>query len=136
MSTDTVTIACKLPNGLRLDVTGKDGVRQSVTIRGNRLATNPDGLPIQSHEIAGNPLSSMLADSYGLTPNVPADFWAQWAKENANYTPYKLGMVFAQGEHASAAAQAREVYADVKTGLEPMDRDKPAPGIVPVKPDA
>lgn len=134
MSTDTVTIACKLPNGLRLDV-GVGEQRQSVTVRGNRLATNPDGLPIQSHEIAGNPLSSMLADSYGLTPNVPADFWAAWVKENADYIPYKRGMIFAQGEAASAKAQARELYAEVKTGLEPMDREKPAPGIVPVKAD-
>lgn len=133
MNTDTVTIACKLPNGLRLDI-GTGAERRSVTLNGNRLPINADGLPLNKFEIAGK-ADPLLAESYGLTPNVPADFWAQWAKENANYGPYAKGLIFAQGEHSSAVAQAKEVAGDIRNGFEPMSREKPAPGITAVEKD-
>jgi hypothetical protein len=118
---DTVTVACKLPNGLHLENRGSDGTRQRVTLNGARLATDVNGMPIATHELAG---------AYGLTPNVPAKFWEQWVKENAGYGPYARGLVFAQADGANARAQAREL-AELKTGLEPLDPSKPAAGVTP-----
>lgn len=122
---DTVTVACKLPNGLHLENITPAGVKVRVTLMGARLPVDANGREIQAFELAG---------SFGLTPNVPRDFWEQWVKENANYGPYKQGMIFAQDGRDNARAQARELE-DVRTGLEPMPADKPAPGITAVSKD-
>jgi hypothetical protein len=117
---DTVTVACKLPHGMHLEVRNPAGiVEQRVTIKGARLKTSASGREITAgHETTGD-----FGQAYGLTPDVPADFWARWARENAAYPPYAKGYIFAQSDIGDARAQAREL-AELQTGFEPLSPDK------------
>lgn len=102
----TVTVACKLPNGLIMDI---PGAKEPVHLKG---ANHEDA-------IAG----------HGLT-EVDADFWDAWTKLYADFQPLRKEMIFAQGSERSAAAKAKE-RKDEKTGLEGLDPEAPAAGIKP-----
>lgn len=102
-STDVVTVGCKLPHGLHLDV---DGVRISV-----------NGL--NSTEIVGG---------HGLTPGVPKAFWERWKAEHADFVPLQRGFIFAQGKTDSAIAEAKD-RKDEKTGFEGLDPNNPGKGV-------
>jgi hypothetical protein len=114
---NTVTVACKLPNGLQAMCINAAGERVTVTFNGSRLPLDEDGNVIPKHVLAGRG-----NEAFGLT-QVDADFWAQWAKENATYIPFAKGMIFSMADEASAVSCAKEM-AGVRTGLEPASRDK------------
>lgn len=122
----TVTVACKLPNGLHLEVKDASGATVRHTVHGSRLPVDKDGNKIAAFELAGN-------QTYGLTPGIPKEFWDKWESENQRYPPYAQGMIFAHEKSGNARAQATELK-DVRTGLEPMPQK--APGIEPVKSDS
>lgn len=100
----TVTVACKLPNGLILDI---PGAKEPVLLNG---ANHPDA-------IAG----------HGLT-EVPADFWEAWTKQYPDFQPLKKELIFAQGGERSAISKAKERKGE-KSGLEGLDPDKPGKGL-------
>lgn len=104
----TVTIGCKLPNGLHLDY---KGVR--VTLNGSN--------------------SSRIVGGYGFT-SVSKDFWDAWSAEYKGFPPLEAGLIFAQNNNLSANAAATE-QAGIKSGFEPIDPQKPAPGVTPAKAD-
>ena len=110
----TVTVACKLPNGIVLDIRDEVGVTlKAVTLNGSRHRVRPDGMPIFAWEVHGG---------YGLTPNVDQEFWDEWSKSNATYGPFKQGLIFALPKLDSAISKARE-QEELKTGLEPLNVD-------------
>lgn len=98
----TVTVGCKLPNGLHLDHNGK-----RVTLNG----TN-----------SGN-----LIGGHGLTV-VDKDFFDAWLAGHKDYAPVKAGLIFAHANENNARAEAKEKEKN-KSGLEGLDPEKPAPGI-------
>jgi hypothetical protein len=110
----TVTVACKLPNGLQLELKGHPPVKL------NGTAVHYGTPPVAVNGVA-------------LTHNVDADFWARWSKEYKNYTPVRLGLIFAGANDSDVIAQAAELR-DVKTGLEPLDQDNPGQGLEKVGP--
>ena len=116
-----VNVACKLPNGLILEVLNTDGVPVRHTIHGNRPKLDKRG-----NERRGV-ITLTKDDTFGVTP-IPADYWAAWAKQNANAPYVKAGMVYAMPDMDGVEGMAREL-ADVRTGLEGLDPDRPAPGI-------
>lgn len=105
----TVTVACKLPHGLHLDLKG----RERVTVRGTAV---PFGTA--AHDIGG----------FALTPNVDADFFAAWLEAYKNLEVVKRRLIFAYPKTQDATAQALELR-DERSGLEPLDPDKPGAGI-------
>jgi hypothetical protein len=116
---DTVVVACKLPHGMHLEVRNPAGmVEKRVTINGARLKTSATGRELNTHETTDD-----FGKGYGLTFNVPADFWARWSKENADYPPFARGFIFAQDNPVEAKAQAREM-SDLQTGFEPLSQSK------------
>jgi len=102
-SSNPVTIGCKLPNGLVLKI----GETKLILKGAN---------------------SSRVVGGYGLT-SVPSDLWEAWSKAYAESPFIKKNLVFAQTTVAKAESQATE-QSEVKSGLEPLDPNKPAPGIV------
>jgi hypothetical protein len=102
----TVTVGCKLPHGLIIDVEGK-----KVKLNGAN--------------------TSLVIGGYGLTP-VEKDFFDAWLKLSANTVVVKRGLIFAQETQTKARDQAKE-QAEVKSGLEGLNPEKPAPGIKPEK---
>ncbi|QDJ35838.1 hypothetical protein CBR67_03765 [Bordetella hinzii] len=102
----TVTVACKLPNGLVMDI---PGAKEPVVLKGSNHAD----------AIAG----------HGLT-EVDADFWEAWTKLYADFQPLKQEMIFAQGNERNAVAKSKE-RKDEKTGLEGLDPENPGHKIKP-----
>lgn len=103
----TVTIGCKLPNGLVLEVGGK-----SVQINGAN--------------------STQLVGGHGITYGVDAEFWQAWLKQNADRAVVKNGFIFAHEKSVNAKAEAKE-KTDTKTGQEPIDPNAKNHGVEPVK---
>lgn len=120
---DTVTVACKIPTGLHLDVIDRNGNERRVTVQGPAL---PRGFDLQAALTTPDVLPQ-IAGGYALT-QVPKDHWEAWEKEHREWPPYKNGMVFATGDSASTRDKSTE-QAELKSGFEPMDPDKPAPGV-------
>jgi hypothetical protein len=98
-----VTIACKLPSGLHLRVSG----RETVTLRG-------------CGHTFGMPPPGLASGGYALTPNVPLDFWEAWLAINADADVVKKGIVFSATKTVDARARAVE-QAAVRSGFEGMD---------------
>lgn len=80
----TVTIGCKLPNGIYMDVAG-----QRVRINGWN-ANVIQGL------------------SHGLTEEVPADLWEAWQKEYADSPLLANGIIFAEDTTKRASDKAKD----------------------------
>lgn len=99
----TVTVGCKLPNGLHLDHAGK-----RVTLNGAN--------------------ASQIIGGCGFTTDVDKDFFDAWCTSHADFPPLKLGLIFAQNKKMSTEAEAREKET-LKTGFEGLDPEKPMPGI-------
>ncbi|ELY5940591.1 hypothetical protein [Cronobacter malonaticus] len=100
---ETIVVGCKLPNGL---VVEQDGY--TVTLSGSN--------------------SSNVVGGYGLTEGVDKDAFEKWMEVHKNQPYVKNELVFAQAKANSAQSKANE-NASVKSGLEGLPQDKPAPGI-------
>ncbi len=99
----TVTVGCKLPNGLHLDHGGK-----RVTLKGIN--------------------SSSVLNGHGITHGVDKDFFEAWMKAHKDDAPVKSGLIFAHASESSVRDEAKEKEKS-KSGFERLDPDKPAPGI-------
>jgi hypothetical protein len=97
-----VTVGCKVPLGLKLTLGDK-----SVILAGSN--------------------ASRIIGGYGLTV-VDKDFWDRWSAENATLILLTNGMLFVQESANKAEGQAKE-QAEIKSGFERLDLNKPAPGI-------
>ncbi len=92
----TVTVGCKLPNGLHLELGGQ----RFATLRGTNAA-----------EIVGG---------HGITRDVDADLFAGWMEQNKDLPMVKNGFIFGSAKTSDVIAEAKE-HVDEKTGLEELD---------------
>lgn len=95
----TVTIGCKLPNGIIMDA-GETRVR----ING-----------WNNNEIAGL--------SHGITRDVPADLWEAWSKEHAESKLVTNGFIFAEESEVRAKDKAKD-NKEQKSGFEQLPQIK------------
>jgi len=129
--TATVTVACKLPNGLILrgfrwcDETevGPTGSRQV------RVCRAIEG---ESFTVAGNGgigfMASNLVDlmgrhvpgGFGITHGVPKDLWENWLEFNKDTELVRTGLIFALPSESDVAIEARS-REPLRSGLEPID---------------
>ncbi|MCP2041665.1 hypothetical protein L1281_002276 [Neisseria sp. HSC-16F19] len=103
MSKNTVTVGCKLPNGLVLEVGGR-----AVTLNGANSA----------HLIGG----------HGITHDVDAELWAAWLERHRDRAMVKNGFVFAHDKTADTKAEAKDKSRN-KTKLEPLSPDAKENGV-------
>ena len=117
-STKTVTVGCKLPNGIfielipeavpgvftpppagkRIKLKGSNGVRNDLSVRGLAQPVFP----------------------YGITSGVSAELWEAWLKRNADSPLVTGGFIFALAKERDALAEAKERETE-RTGLEPLN---------------
>ena len=102
-SSNTVTVGCKLPNGLVLEFGGK-----SVEVNGAN--------------------SSVIIGGYGLTEGVDAAFFDAWMEAHEAMPFVRNQLIFAQSKTADAQAEATE-KAGKKTGFEGMGADTMPAGV-------
>lgn len=98
------TVGCKLPNGLVLQMPD----REAVTLKGAN--------------------SSGVMGGFGITTGVDASFIDAWLEKHKDLAPVKGGFVFTMEKKNDAEAYAKEMAA-LKTGMEPLDPQKPPPGV-------
>lgn len=122
----TVTVACKLPHGLILQmhemVEGSEPVMGGGT-RSFKIARRV-GEPVR---VRGNavpvgkaPLHA-IESGFALTPNVDAAFFSAWLKQNADHDAVKNRLIYAVG--SKDVGKPRELR-ELKSGLEPLDMSR------------
>lgn len=98
-SMSTVNIALKMPNGLVAEVQGK-----KITFNGWH-----DNL--------------IKGAEFGVTEDVPKEFWEAWKEENKNMPLVKNGYIFAQEKQKNLKAEIKD-NAGRKAGTEQLDPNK------------
>lgn len=107
---DTVTIACKLPSGLHLEVNGR-----RVTVKGN------------AHQFGIAP-PGQASGGYALTPGVSKDFWEAWLKIHGESDVVRKGLIFSSTRTIDARARGTE-QAAVRSGFEGIEPEAPGAGL-------
>lgn len=110
----TVTIGCRLPNGLIIH----DPNCTDPAERGTQVKLNGPKLLVADGRNIGASF---------VTTEVDADFWIAWKKVYANYGPLVKGFIFEARNQSEATAKAKELQKE-KTGFEQMPQQ--AMGVV------
>lgn len=124
----TVTVACKIPNGLRLRVFKETKVQEPVMGGGTKEVPrfDQDGpeVVVRGPAVAFGQTLQFAASGYALT-TIDAEFWAKWREQNKEHDAVKNGLIFASAKSDEVRGIAREREA-VRSGLEPLQqRDDP-----------
>lgn len=122
-----VTVACKIPNGLRLRVFQMIKSQELVMGGGVRemQIANPVGEPILINGPAvpfGAIPNFLIVGGYALTEGVDKETWDAWLAANKESQMVKNKLVFAYEKDGMAAGAAHE-HEEIRTGLEPMVPD-------------
>lgn len=130
-SVGTVTVACKFPAGVVLQLCEKveyevrtqaggvvkqvryDKVGRTFTVRGPADPNGQAPKGFRRPEIEGG---------YALTSNIPADFWAEWERQNAQNPLVLNKIIFAAGTRDSVIDEALD-NAAVRSGFEALEPD-------------
>lgn len=127
----TVTVGCKLPNGLILRLFNMVETQELVLGGGMRQIKEARNIG-EKVFINGNmaPEGKALVDRFGeqimsysgfaTTPNVDAEFWDAWYEQNKHSDIVRNGLVFAHTKSIDIKAEAREKEG-VRSGLERLE---------------
>ena len=131
----TVTVGCRLPCGIVMYLERLEDFEEQMPTGGVRITKrwvkrtdkpeirlNGAAHPSQAQRLRGDRAHEIRGGA-GLTFNVDADYFAEWASKHPDLTAGDHPLVFAQTKAAEAAAQARDIQA-AKTGLEPINPDR------------
>lgn len=139
-SGETVVVACKAPMGLLLRMfepheyqePSQTGMRDVKTfkvvndpgkqwvIRGTYVASAG-----QAYHRGNSAVAELLPGGYALTYGVPKEIWDNWYEYNKRTKLVTEQVVFAMPSLPKATERAKELR-KVRSGLEPVDPDKPA----------
>lgn len=139
-SARTVCVACKIPNGLVLQlqkqvdarVPDKDSssgyrIEKQWVKHGRRIIVAGPAYPVGTLP-KGYPKQGMIEGGYAITRGVPAEFWEEWAEQNKLadfFVPpdgAEHGMIFAYPDLDDVASAARESE-NLMSGMEPLSTD-------------
>lgn len=134
---ETVTVACKLPHGLKLRVFAPTKKIEPMT---SREVTVFEEIPDATFTVFGNAHAQnaaprcLIIGGFALTPGVPKDLWDAWLEQNKDSDVVKNNLIFAHAKDqaASSAAQSKE-RAELRSGLERLDPNKRPKSIELVK---
>lgn len=139
--TETVTVACKMPNGItmrlhemveeRRIVNGmviEEKIARLVEAGGTNCELpgryKLNGFSIDLHAMStGVPPDHEIQGGYGLTYGIPRDYWERWAQTDGKDFVAR-NIVFAAASEQRARDKAREMKG-VASGLEPIDQSNP-----------
>jgi hypothetical protein len=121
----TVTVACKIENGIVLDLYEFDKVSVPVMGGGVKETRIARALP-WSHRLngparrLGQDLAYQITDGAALTHGVDADNFAKWLEQRKDSAMVINGLVFAAVKATDVIAQAKE-HRDQKGDFSPVD---------------
>jgi hypothetical protein len=123
----TLTVACKLPAGLILQVWNMEDHDEPVFGGGvkvvKRAVKHGPAIKINgSARRMGADAPHEIRGGVGLTYGVDEDLWKRWLEQNKDEPYVKNGLVFAQptGKPGEIGAQIRD-HRTLKSGMEPLD---------------
>ncbi len=121
----TVTVGCKLPNGLYIQAFTMESHQEAVMGGGwkeiNRAVAKGERIKLNGcARFAGKDAPHEIRNGVGLTFGVDADLFAAWLEQNKDNEIVKNGLVFAQAKTGEINAQAKD-HRTLKSGLEPLD---------------
>lgn len=136
--TETVTVACKVANGIVLHIddmverteAAPSGSRTFKIAQARPQTYTLKGPAVDIRQLqAGNGIDKLIVGGYALTPGIPKDFWDAWYEQNSR-EPFVHPLianhqVFAMPNESRARSRATELAA-VRSGLEPIDRNNPS----------
>lgn len=130
---ETVTVACKLPNGVILQNCVMEDRREPMMGGGFKEVKRARRLP-ETYKVNGSAFNTELLRSgdvpytvvagFGITPGIPKEFWERWLDANRDTDLVKGGFIFAHVSESDARRYASE-HVGLKSGLEPIDPDAP-----------
>lgn len=119
----TVTVACKVPNGMVLQLYDFEDVSEPImgggwrTVKKAKKVGNP--VKVRGPALAvGAPVYKRIAGGYGLTEGVPAEFFAKWLEQNRDADYVLNKMIFA---HSSDTVGMAKEHRATRSGYEPLD---------------
>ena len=123
----TVTVACKIPNGLVLQLselydTTEPSPSGARPIKASRKVGEAISVKGPARPLSGMPPDYQIIGGYGLTYGVPADFWHDWKDQNRDLDAVRQNLIFASTSHERAMAQAKDMKT-IRSGMEPLDPD-------------
>lgn len=135
-----VTVACKVPNGVLLRLFKMVPSSEPVLGGGRRETTIAEVIaaPVKIHGPArpfGADPVALVVGGYALTPNVDADFFAEWMRQNADHDMVKNNLIFAHEKRDTVEKKAED-RSEVLSGLQPMDMSMVQKGTQIVAKDA
>jgi hypothetical protein len=121
----TVTVACKIPNGLVLQTYDWETVTIPVMAGGVKDVKMAKATPWTQRlngpaRKLGQDVGHTIVHGAGLTHGVDADMFAVWLSQYKDTEIVRNGLVFAQVKAADTVAQANE-HRNEKSGFEPVD---------------
>lgn len=125
-TSNLVTVACKVPNGLILRNHEMFDEAEPLfgggykTVRRSRPIGNPITIVGPSRAPGSDPDAKRVVGGYGLTFNVPRDDFERWMKDNADLDIVKLKLIFAHENVERVQDQARDQKM-LRSGLEPLN---------------
>lgn len=128
-SGDTVLVACKLPNGLIMQLYDMvDGYEMTPQGRKETKVARKKDAPIKLNGSAtrfGQMPDWDMSNGYGITA-VPADFWNEWCRQNKDSPALENRLIFAAADNSGINGKTKEAKQDkVKSGMEPIDPKNP-----------
>jgi hypothetical protein len=128
---NTVTVVCKLPHGIWLQLHEWGESIEPHPLTGTRTVkvARKVGKPILIKGYRGLPFTGPIPGietncGYALTPGVPKDFWEKWLEQNKSLLIVKNELIFAHNDKASVKDFTRG-NETVICGFEPIDPDNP-----------
>jgi hypothetical protein len=123
----TLTVACKIPTGLILQVYASEDFQEPVMGGGHKTSkrayVDPRFKPVKLNGPAraiGKDVSHEIRNGVGLTHGVDADLFAAWLAQNKDADYVVKGLVFANLKPSEVDAQAKD-HISLKSGMERID---------------
>lgn len=123
----TLTVACSIPNGLKLRIFEMQ--KYDVPVMGGGVKEEQRAVQKREPVIIHGPAAPFgmapavpVRGGYALTYNVDADFFNDWLKQNKDHDAVKAGLIFAHEKGANAGDKAKEMR-EIRSGLEPLTPD-------------
>ncbi len=110
-SRNVISVGCKYPNGIHLDIREIGQPVQRVTLKGVNSLT------------AGAIIRPAMRGGFAITDNVPKEFFEQWMKLNKHHPGVVNNLIFAHEQHASVVDMAED-RSELSHGVDPIDPSK------------
>lgn len=127
-----VMVGCKHPSGLVLEI--DESREEAPTPGANEVKVHyPTGRKVvlngsnSTHPDSPQVAKGRAVGGYGLTA-VPEDFWNEWVAQHQDFPMLKNNTLFAHATQDGITSEAAN-RRDVKNGMEPMDPNRPGPGL-------